>query len=78
MGAIRMAKSHTGDVNRNGQRLLGKTTMAGTDYMQHVWIVQCTQPNCGFRYGANSSDFFQRLCPRCQRGKRGLPIGGLA
>ena len=66
--------SEIGDVNRNRQKLVAKTTMPGNDHNQYVWVVDCG--DCGKRYGANGSDFFQRLCPTCQGGKPGLSIEG--
>jgi len=71
-----------GDLNRNGQRLVRKTTAPGTDHGQHIWIVVCERQDsagatCGFRYGSNGSDFFQRKCPRCQKGAPGPSIEGL-
>jgi hypothetical protein len=66
-----------GDLNRNGQRLVAKTSIPGNDHMQHLWIAECGREECGHRYGVNSSDFFQRKCPRCQGGVEGLSIEGV-
>jgi hypothetical protein len=67
-----------GDVNRNGQRLVAKTSRPGNDHLQYVWALECTRSNngsvCGHRYGANGSDFHIRKCPHCQGGAPGLPI----
>ena len=68
-----------GDINRNGQRLLAKTTAPGTDHLQKIWNVECAHPAadesiCGHRYGLNGSDFHHRKCPKCQGGKPGLPF----
>ena len=76
-----MARSQSvvGDTNRNGQRLIKKTDTPGNDHMQYVWVVRCTRVDannveCGYQYGVNGSDFFQRKCPMCQDGRPGLPI----
>jgi hypothetical protein len=36
----------------------------------NIYILQC---ECGYEYGANGSDIFERLCPRCQGGAPGIP-----
>ena len=36
-----------GDINRNGQRLLAKTTAPGTDHLQKIWNVECAHPASG-------------------------------
>jgi hypothetical protein len=82
-GARAMAgmASVVGDENRYGQRLLAKTDRPGTDHLQYVWILECTNTigaaSCGHRYGANGSDFHERKCPLCQGGSAGLSIEGL-
>ncbi|RVK60590.1 hypothetical protein CN155_04845 [Sinorhizobium meliloti] len=72
------SKSNIGDVNRNKQRLLEKTSYPGNDHNQHIWVIECQAPQesetCGHIYGANGSDFFQRKCPVCQGGKPGLIV----
>lgn len=71
-------KSVPGDINRNQQRLLAKTSLPGNNHMQYIWVVECQSANghgiCGHRYGVNGTDFFQRLCPKCQGGRPGIPI----
>ncbi len=66
--------------NRNRQFLMAKTNLLGTDNRQYVWIVEChaiqDEEVCGKRYGVNGTDFFQRLCPRCQGGREGLKFDG--
>ena len=64
--------SEVGDLNRNQQRLLAKTRFDGNDHGQRIWAVQCERGACGHVYGVNGTDFFQRLCPKCQGGKPGL------
>ena len=54
-----------GDVNRNGQKLLAKTTFGGTDYNEKIWAVQCTRDGCWHVYRMNGSDFHERKCPKC-------------
>jgi hypothetical protein len=56
--------------NRNRQRVLAKTDLLGTDHGQRVYVLLCD--DCGHEYGANGSDIFQRRCPSCQHGRRGL------
>jgi hypothetical protein len=71
-----------GDINRNDQILIAKTDRPGNDHNQKTWVLLCARRNdtgdlCGYRYGANGSDFHLRLCPRCQGGQPGLDIEGL-
>lgn len=61
-----------GDLNRNHQQLLRQTAARGTDYNAHVWVLQCRQ--CWHIYGCNSTDAWQRKCPKCQNGKPGLDL----
>jgi hypothetical protein len=56
--------------NRNGQTVLRSTGLAGTDYGQSVYVLQCG--GCKHEYGANGSDIFQRRCQACQGGRPGL------
>ena len=67
------ATTLTGYVNRNGQVVIRNTRLPGTDYLQWVYQLGCSQ--CGYTYGANGSDIFQRKCPACQRGSDGIPFG---
>lgn len=59
-----------GYVNRNNQVNVRATGLPGNDHMQCVYVLRCV--HCGHEYGSNGSDIFQRKCPRCQGGKRGL------
>ena len=59
-----------GEENPNGQRLVRRTTDAGTDHNNYVWVLDCE--HCGHEYGANGSDFHHRKCPKCQGGAAGL------
>ncbi|MFT3990061.1 MAG: HNH endonuclease [Luteolibacter sp.] len=61
-----------GDMNRNRQQLLRITEARGTDDNAKVWVLKCR--DCRHIYGCNSTDAFQRKCPKCQQGAAGLPI----
>jgi len=61
-----------GYINRNGQQLLRATDERGTDHNARIWILKCR--NCLNIYGSNSTDAFERKCPKCQSGKPGLPV----
>ena len=56
--------------NRNRQVVVRATGLAGTDFGQYVYVLRCG--HCQTEYGANGSDIFQRLCPKCQGGRPGL------
>jgi hypothetical protein len=60
------ATTRTGYVNKNGQVVVRNTRLPGTDHLQWVYQLGCSQ--CGYIYGANGSDIFQRKCPVCQGG----------
>ncbi len=61
-----------GYVNRNRQKVIRRTDLAGNDHNQLVYELECGK--CGCHYGANGSDIFQRRCParNCGGGARGL------
>ena len=59
-----------GYMNDNGQVVVRKTSLPGTDHVQYVYILRCSK--CSAEYGANGSDIFQRRCPECQAGRPGL------
>lgn len=61
-----------GFVNRNNQRCDGHRGVEGTDHGQFAYRMECLEPNCGYVYGANGTDVFQRKCPKCQKGKDGI------
>jgi putative restriction endonuclease len=61
-----------GESNPKGQQLLRKTDVRGTDHNARVWILTCQQ--CSNVYGANSTDAWERKCPKCQDGKTGLRV----
>ena len=60
----------TGYVNKNKQRVICQTNQRGTDYGQYVYALSCGE--CGHEYGANGSDIWQKLCPKCQGGEPGF------
>lgn len=70
----RNAKGTTtpGYVNRNFQEVIARTELMGSDHGQRVYLLRCGR--CGYQYGANGSDIFQRKCPKCQGGKWGEDI----
>lgn len=62
----------SGDINKNSQQLLRLTDEPGTDHNSRIWILKCRL--CANIYGCNSTDGWQRKCPRCGDGAPGLPI----
>lgn len=58
--------------NNNGQRVVRGTHLPGNDHLQRVYHLQCG--HCGYDYGANGSDIWERKCPACQEGAPGLVI----
>ena len=65
-----MSTTAVGFENRNGQRVVRKTDLPGTDHLQKVYAMLCTK--CSATYGANGSDIHHRNCPICQGGATGL------
>ena len=61
-----------GDTNRNGQQLLRLTDERGSDHNARIWILKCR--HCLNICGSNSTDAFERKCPKCQKGAAGLVI----
>jgi putative restriction endonuclease len=61
-----------GDVNKNNQQLLRLTANAGTDYNARNWVLKCRA--CANIYGSNSTDAWERKCPKCQNGRPGLDV----
>lgn len=60
-----------GYMNGKGQQVVRRTDRPGTDHLQVVYVLRCTE--CGHIYGANGSDIHLRRCPECQAGRPGLP-----
>ena len=63
-----------GYVNRKNQRCEGHRGVGGIDYNSTAYKMVCQESGCGFVYGANGTDVFQRKCPRCQGGQPGIPF----
>lgn len=61
-----------GYINRNNQKNHGTRGMDGNDHCQASYKLECLEFGCGAVYGANGTDVFQRKCPQCQGGKRGI------
>ncbi len=57
--------------NKNGQVVTKRTSKAGTDYNQYIYILRCKY--CKTVYGVNGSDIWERRCPRP---KSICPAGG--
>lgn len=60
-----------GFTNANGQTVVRPTGLPGTDSGQSVYVLRCG--HCSQEYAANGSDIWLRKCPKCQRGRPGLP-----
>jgi hypothetical protein len=58
--------------NRDGQQVIRKTEREGPTPGQRIFILQCTV--CDHEYGAEGSEIYDRLCPKCQDGPPGLPV----
>ena len=61
-----------GYINRNNQKVHGTRDVTGTDHGQYAYKLECLSSGCGYEYGANGTDIFQRKCPRCQGGNEGI------
>jgi len=59
-----------GYINPNEQLCHGTLGVKGTDHLQYSYRMECLI--CGYVYGANGSDVFQRNCPKCQNGMPGI------
>ena len=59
-----------GYVNKNKQKCWGQRGVAGTDYDQLAYRMECLE--CDNVYGANGSDVHLRKCPNCQGGAPGI------
>ncbi len=71
-----------GEINRYKQRLIAQTDEAEEGELP-LWVLECERPDgasgkCGYRYGSNGVDFFQRKCPLCHEGAPGPSIAGTA
>jgi hypothetical protein len=68
-----------GQINQHGQMLVRKTDRPGNHRNQRTWILRCVgrDPDiigCGYEYGANGCDYWERRCPNHQDGAAGLPV----
>jgi PHP family Zn ribbon phosphoesterase len=61
-----------GYVNPNRQVVIRNTGKRGTDNNARVYQIACS--HCGYVYGANGTDIFERKCPKCGQGQPGLSI----
>jgi hypothetical protein len=61
-----------GYINRNNQKVLGTRGVKGNDHGQYSYKVECQNDGCRIIYGVNGSDVFQRKCPNCQNGEKGI------
>lgn len=68
-----MSKGTTrpGYTNKNRQRVIESTGLAGTDYNAVVYRLRCLKATCGHEYGANGTDIWQRRCPKHDGGAPG-------
>lgn len=62
-----------GFINRNGQEVVRKTDLPGTDHGQSIYVLRCGA--CESDYGTNGSTIYLAKCPSCQGGAVGLPFG---
>ncbi len=69
MSKVGKGTTTPGFVNRNGQITIRDTGGPGTDFGARNFQLACT--HCGHNYGANSSDIWERKCPKCQDGQPG-------
>ena len=69
-GNNRRKTTDIGYVNVNGQVVIERTEVRGSDHLQYVYVLECR--DCHSRYGANGSDIWERKCPKCQGGRPGL------
>ena len=59
-----------GKINQNCQLCCGHRGVKGTDYNAYAYMVVCLI--CANVYGANGTDMFERRCPECQNGAKGI------
>ncbi len=57
--------------------LKGPASLAGIRG-QRIYVLQCQVAGCGYEYGEIGLLLHDRKCPRCQGGKRGLPLPHVA
>jgi hypothetical protein len=59
-----------GYFNPHRQQCCGHCGVPGTDNRQYAYKTECTI--CGYVYGTNGSDMYERRCPECQGGAPGI------
>jgi hypothetical protein len=59
-----------GYVNDNCQKCHGTLFVEGNDFKANAYKIECL--HCGYVYGANSGDVWERKCPTCQNGESGI------
>jgi len=59
-----------GYFNPNGQQCCGHCGVQGTDHGQYAYKTECSI--CGYVYGTNGTDMYERRCPECQGGAAGI------
>ena len=59
-----------GYLNPNCQQCCGHCEVKGTDHGQYAYKTECTI--CGYVYGTNGTDMYERRCPECQGGATGI------
>ena len=61
-------------INKHDQMCLGHRGVGSCNhYNQTAYKMRCLKPKCGHVYGANGCDVWQRKCPKCDGGERGIP-----
>ena len=53
-----------GELNKNWQMLIAKSDRRGNHPYATLWLLRCSDRDCGLEYEANSCDFHSRRCPR--------------
>jgi len=59
-----------GYFNPNGQQCCGHCGVQGTGHGQYAFKTECAI--CGYVYGTNGTDMYERRCPECQEGAAGI------
>lgn len=64
---LKLHSTDIGYINEpHKQEVIGRTNEKGTDHCSVLYMMRCT--HCNHEYFANSTDIFQKKCPKCQRG----------
>ena len=76
----RKMSTEVGYVNKQGGRVVRRVGPSPSHPNQYTYEIECTNPDCGFHYGANGCDIdgansgAGRRCPNCQGGTEGDPL----